>query len=319
MEWAAKRAAGEITVVLGGERHLRLGFSAECMACVMDRQLRALPQAWSDAKRSEYLRRVMRIIVESDPCDYGPMVTRRIDRLAAEWAVPKRDFKPIKCHWNEKMLSLAPDLRADILAAPDPLARAMQYARTANYIDFGAQLNVNEAELLSLLREAPGEALDPVEYARMLDELGTARRLAYVTDNCGEVVADRLLIEQLLARFPSLQITAVVRGADVGNDATLEDAEAAGLPGFCEVMGNGTPLLGTFLDEMGQEARERLAGADVVISKGQANFETLSGCGLNVYYLFLCKCGRFERHFRLPRLRGVLANERRINYEEEAQ
>ena len=91
-----------------------------------------------------------------------------------------------------------------------------------------------------------------------------------------------------------------------------------GLDRVVRVVSNGTGLTGTFIDEIAPEAREALVAADVVISKGQANFETLNGYGLNVYYLFLCKCERFEKQFDIRRLQGVLANDHRLNEKREA-
>ena len=294
------------------------GFPAYCMPCILDKHLRAMPDGWDEARRSAFLREAMRVIIEADPAEPAPIVTRRIDDLAQDWQVPLTDFRPIKRLWNGKMLTLAPELRADIQAAPDPLARAMQYARTANYIDFGALTNVNEDELRGLLRRAPEDPLDPTEYDRFREDLAAAKHIAYLADNCGEVVADLLLLEQLSALYPDSRITCVVRGEEVSNDATMEDARMVGLDRVVRVVSNGTGLTGTFIDEIAPVAREALDAADVVISKGQANFETLNGCGLNVYYLFLCKCERFEKQFGIRRLQGVLANDRRLNEKREA-
>ena len=85
-----------------------------------------------------------------------------------------------------------------------------------------------------------------------------------------------------------------------------------GLDREAEVMGNGNGVAGTSRKDMDPVSRSRLDGADLILAKGQANFETLNGCGLNVYYLFLCKCHRFERRFHMEKFQGVLANDRRL-------
>ncbi|NCB36811.1 MAG: DUF89 family protein, partial [Clostridia bacterium] len=150
------------------------------------------------------------------------------------------------------------------------------------------------------------------EYARLRDNLQSASSVVYLTDNAGEIVLDKLLLRRWKALYPSVSFTALVRGAPTLNDATLEDARATGLTEVVPVLGNGSALAGTLWSEISEEARTLLSGADLIISKGQANFETLSGCGLNVYYLFLCKCDYFTRRFQVPRLTGMLVNERRL-------
>ena len=293
------------------------GFSSECMTCVLGKHARSIPEDWSEARRAAFLRSMMRLMADSDPSEDGPSVMRRANELAAASGIPPRDYSGEKARYNGLMLSLAPRLREEIQAAADPLARALQYARVANYIDFAALPNVSEAQLMSLLEGAADDPVDGGEYARLRADLAGAKRLAYLTDNCGEIVADRLLVERIHGMWPELGITVIVRGGDVANDANVEDALAVGMDAVAEVMGNGNALMGTFLKELSPEASARLREADVVISKGQANFETMAGCGLNVYYLFLCKCRRFERRLGIARMQGVLMNERRMGAQED--
>lgn len=134
----------------------------------------------------------------------------------------------------------------------------------------------------------------------------------YVTDNCGELVLDKLALGQLLKRFPHVRFTLLTRGAETLNDATTDDARAIGLDRMLPVIGNGTGYPGTVLSEISDEALTLLREADVILSKGQANFETMNGSGLNSYYLLLCKCDLFVRRFRVPRLTGLFVNERRV-------
>ena len=94
------------------------------------------------------------------------------------------------------------------------------------------------------------------------------------------------------------------------NDVTMEDAVQVGLTQHFNVIGNGNSTAGTVMEELSDEAKEILLSADVILSKGQANFETLRGCGLNVYYIFLCKCEMFAKIFGVPRLSGILINDK---------
>lgn len=132
--------------------------------------------------------------------------------------------------------------------------------------------------------------------------------MVYLTDNCGEIVLDKLFIRHIREEFPGLRITAIVRGEDVINDATRE----VRLTDLVPCIGNGNAAPGTVIKRLSEEAREALFSADVIISKGQGNFESLYGEGLNPYYLFLCKCELFVKRFGLAQYESVFAREERI-------
>ena len=116
----------------------------------------------------------------------------------------------------------------------------------------------------------------------------------------------------LKEKYPNLDITVIVRGYPVVNDATMEDAEEIGLTDLVRVIGNGSNVGGTWIPGITSEARDLLYDADLIIAKGQGNFETLNDCGLNIYYLFLCKCDLFQRRFHAENLQGMFLNERRL-------
>ena len=90
------------------------------------------------------------------------------------------------------------------------------------------------------------------------------------------------------------------------NDVTLADAKEVGLDKIVPVLDNGTDIPGTQLDKISVDAKRAVDSADLIISKGQGNFETLYGCGKNIYYIFLCKCDLFVRRFAMPRFSGSI-------------
>ena len=102
----------------------------------------------------------------------------------------------------------------------------------------------------------------------------------------------------------------MVRGAEVANDASMIDAHEIGLDEVCEVIDNGISSAGTYLNKMPDDKRKIVESADIIISKEQGNAESLLGTGLNIYYLFLCKCERFARLFNSELMNGVLHKER---------
>ena len=204
------------------------------------------------------------------------------------------------------------EIEQKIESASDPLMECIRYVCAGNYIDFSAVENVNKEVLASLLEKASLEQVPEDEFREFRLDLKRAETLVYLTDNCGEIVLDKLFIRHLKKEFPRLQITAMVRGSDVLNDATMEDAEATGLTALVPCIGNGSSAPGTVLKNLSSDARRLLLDADMIIAKGQGNFESLYGEGLNPYYFFLCKCELFVQRFGLKQFAPVFAREDRI-------
>ena len=111
-------------------------------------------------------------------------------------------------------------------------------------------------------------------------------------------------------RFPQLNVKALVRGAEVLNDATMEDAAYSGLDKVAQIISNGEAIAGTVYTMMPRDAKTALDNADVILAKGQGNYESMAGFGRHVFYMFLCKCELFTGRFKVPRLTGIFIEER---------
>lgn len=130
-----------------------------------------------------------------------------------------------------------------------------------------------------------------------------------MTDNCGEIVLDKLMIEQLKKRYPQLCVKIMVRGGAVSNDATMEDAFYVGLDKVGEIITNGAQIAGTVYSKLSEEAKTAVDNADIIFSKGQANYESFAGEGHHAFYTFLCKCDLFMNRFNVPKLTGMFVEE----------
>lgn len=283
-----------------------------CICCQLNKQEEKIRGFADTEKKLTYMKKIMNRYVQADKDDCAPSLSVEFaDYFSNFWDVAPQDYTEIKKEFNQLMLDLEPELTQIVESAKDPLATALCYARIGNYIDFAALADVDKDRLLSLIRE-DNSSLDSQEYTLFQEELSAARSLVYLTDNCGEIVLDKIAVKMLKKRYPHLPITVIVRGEPVVNDATMEDAEMCGLTELVPVIGNGSRVGGTWLPDISEEARQLLDSADVIIAKGQGNFETLNGCGLNIYYLFLCKCDWFVRLFHAQPLEGMFVNERRV-------
>ena len=282
----------------------------ECISCMTKVHLEKCPKEMPEDKKREYMQRVLKVLAEA-PDRYGaPVIVRTINEIQNEMFGIKQDYAEIKKHYNQIMMNHEEQVKRKIEQSKDPVKTGIQYAMIGNYIDFGARINVNEEQLTELLNDNDRFVIDEKQYGELTDDLERAQKMVYLTDNCGEIVMDKLLIREIRKKYPDLKVTGLVRGAEVINDATLEDAMQVGLTEIAEVLPNGTDIAGTWLEEISEEAKTVLEEADVIISKGQGNFETLRKCGKNIYYIFLCKCDLFANTFQVPKLTGMLINEK---------
>ena len=283
--------------------------SAECMHCLVKRQANNIKKYSDEEKKAEYLGKVLGIIANNAAEEPAPVLLSHIGRLHEEYFGKPFSFDELKKGYNAMMLEKENEIRGKIGEAQDPLALALRFAQIGNFIDFGAMDSVDDAKLMEFLEQAETLPLSEDTYAKFTENLKTAKKLVYMTDNCGEVVLDKLLLETIAGIAPHVEKTIIVRGEPVLNDATMEDALQVGIEACGKVIPNGTNIAGTYIPWLSAEAKQAMEEADLLISKGQGNFESLHGCGLNIYYLFLCKCQWFMERFGLPQYSGVFINE----------
>jgi len=283
--------------------------SAECMHCLVKRQADNIKKYPDEEKKAEYLGKVLGIIANNAAEEPAPVLLSHIGRLHEEYFGKPFSFDELKKGYNAMMLEKEAEIRQKIREAADPLALALRFAQIGNFIDFGAMDSVDDGKLMEFLEQAETLPLSEDTYKKFTETLKTARKLVYMTDNCGEIVLDKLLLETIAKMAPHVECTIIVRGEPVLNDATMEDALQVGIEKCGKVIPNGTNIAGTYIPWLSAEAKQAMDEADILISKGQGNFESLHGCGLNIYYLFLCKCQWFMERFGLPQYSGVFINE----------
>ena len=284
--------------------------NARCIACLIKKQDEKIRKESDEKKKLSYMKEVLHILGNSKDEETMPWLSNQIDALYAKtFPHAVLPYAAIKKHYNDMMCAKEADIRKQIQCKEDALAYAIQLARVGNYIDFGALDEVDANFFLALLAKADEDLLDTQKYTALKQDLAKAQRLLYICDNCGEILLDKLLIEQLQFHYPHLSITAMVRGGEVLNDATMRDAQDVHLQSICHVIDNGIAMAGTDIHHISQQAFQAIQDADIILAKGQANFETLCGNGLPVYYLLLCKCDLFAERFSLPKYKGVLFHE----------
>ncbi len=264
----------------------------ECIPCFLRQALDAARLVTSDeSMHLRVLREVLAATSAMDLRESPPVMGQRIHRMIRRLVGQDDPYREIKQRFNGLALSLYPELKDRVEHAADPMEMAVLLAIAGNVIDFGVGGGLQEETVLRTVEEALNTALG----GRAEELAGAAKQakdILYIADNAGEIVFDRLLIEQL----PLAKLTLAVRGSPVINDACGEDAEAAGLTDMVEVIDNGSDAPGTILQSCSEGFRLRFARADLIIAKGQGNYETLSDANKDIFFLLKAKCPVIADH-----------------------
>lgn len=289
---------------------MSIAFNPDCLLCDLRRSIGTARKLGSEAQLSEFIKALLELyqsIPEGASTTWlGPKTEKLYQKI---YGITGDRFKEEKEFSNRFVVQRLNQIRARVEAAADPVYAGLQFAVLGNYIDYSALYGeVSFEKLDELLTQAETMDLDREVYGKLCRDLEKGKKLLYLTDNAGEIGFDRIFAEQIAAQYPDLQITFCVRGGPTLNDATREDAAAVGIP--FPVIDNGNLVAATQLDLLGEEAWDALETADLIISKGQANAETLLDSGYNIYYAFLVKCVRFEERFQKPKLTPMLVRER---------
>ena len=258
----------------------------ECGTCFVRQAVEAIEQTGTDQpSREAALRRVFRELAEADWSDSPPVIGRTLHRIIREATGDPDPYRAIKSRMNAFALGALPSCREAILTHGDPHEAIVRMVVAANLLDAGAKTQLTPGDLPGLMASIWDKPLagDPAELFRLA---GQAERILYLADNAGEIIFDRLLLEVL----PPGKTTVAVRGLPILNDALREDALLAGLNELAPIIENGSDAPGTFLADCSEEFLAAFRAADLIISKGQGNYETLSSTPAPLFFLFTVKC-----------------------------
>jgi damage-control phosphatase, subfamily I len=266
----------------------------DCFVCFMEQALKTVKLCTEDeALQQRVLVKIgsflERIEIEKSP----PENVTEMYQIISEMTSTPDPFIAIKRESNELALKLELNVREIIQQEPDPLFAAVCFAIGANVLDSGAQqqLDIHETLEKCLYQQF---AID--HFSVLKKALSSAHRIFYLADNCGEIVFDKLIIEQLQMR--GLEVTVGVRGLPVINDALVDDADYCGITKLCKVIPNGNDVPGTSLSQCSDEFRGYFKNADLIISKGMGNFECLSEIEGPVFFLLKVKCSTVLQHIK---------------------
>ena len=265
----------------------------DCVPCFVRQVLDSVRMTTDDEQIQEkVLREVLYLGSKMNLSQSPPALAQKIHRFIREITGVKDPYLEVKNRFNKLALQMYPELKQQVETSADPLETAVRLAIAGNIIDFGVNSVVEQSQVEKTIAESLTEPLDMEAMEEFRDATSQAEDILYLGDNTGEIVFDRLLIEQL----PYEKITFAVKGGPILNDATIEDARIVGLTDIVNVIDNGSDAPGTILESCSEAFRRRFDKSDLIIAKGQGNFETLCDIDKNVFFMLRPKCVVLARH-----------------------
>ncbi len=274
----------------------------DCIPCFFKQALEASKLAGASfSEQRRILNRIARALPAFSLAASPPEMGRRVYKIVCQVTGKKDPYRKIKEASNGKALRIYPRLKTKVRRARDPLGMAVELAIAGNIIDYGIKNTLNvDRELNKILRTEnrliKGRKHPFFQYSSFRSSLDKSKVLLYLADNAGEIVFDRILIEEIRKRDPRKKILFAVKTHPTINDALIEDARCCGIDRIAEIVQSGSDAPGTILSLCTQEFRWLFQKADMVISKGQGNFESLSTVQRPVFFLFMAKCIVVARH-----------------------
>ncbi len=258
----------------------------DCITCVVGNVIHLAKEAVADPVQQEAMARELLDISagvswEVTPPEYASLLYGVLNKYTG---CPDLFIKE-KDQSTELAMRLLPDLRTELAKQPDYFEAVVRIVAGGNIIDYGVDRHFKLDTVRDRLLEVFHMPVDAAAVRRLRENLERAESILYILDNCGEAVLDKLLIEMFAPK-----VTLAVRGAPVFNDITRRELVSSGLAEYA-CIDTGDPTPGVSLTHAAPEFLRRMRASDLVLAKGQGNFETLTDYDRPIFHLLRAKCG----------------------------
>ena len=278
----------------------------KCLPCVVNQAIKVADMVGMKEK-GNLLRRVFSYLSKVDyNAITSPELIGKIFSIIKEETGNQDPYKETRQKYNKMFLERLPAYEKEIEQSKKPFEEAVKYAIIGNVIDFNPIHELTILDVERHFKRLKGENLEINDASLLQKELETAKTILYLGDNCGEICLDKILLRKIKAMNPKVQIFFATRGAAVVNDSIEEDAYLVGIDEVATVVSNGDSSLGTVLSRTSKEFLQIYEKADVVIAKGQANYECLSTEKKNIYFLLMTKCQVIAKDIGAPEMKMIL-------------
>ena len=262
----------------------------KCIPCTVNQAIKVADMVGIEDK-SELLKKVFAYLSEVDYIGSStPELIGEIFALLKEETGNEDPYKETREHYNKMFLERLPEFEQEINETKNGFIQSIKYAIIGNIIDFNPIHNLLLSDIEACITKLKEQALCIDDTKILAEEIGKANILLYLGDNCGEICFDKILIKRMKEMNPNCHIYFGTRGKAVVNDSVEADAYAVGMDEYATVISNGDSSLGTVLHRTSEEFQQVYQKADIVIAKGQANYECLSEEKKNIFFLLMTKC-----------------------------
>jgi len=271
----------------------------KCYPCLLNQALKLSGLSKLDhSQTKDLMNATMKILINSGPEFTAPHVAAAMQEYLAGKYSPDKKFDPyseLKAATNRIAISYFRHLSSMAESSQSPLETAVKIAAAGNIIDFGAK-GINQVDIDHEIAEIDNIGFGIYDFDKFKEKLHSAAEILYIGDNAGEIVFDKVLVNRLKNINKTAHITFATRGKAVLNDITIEDAEFTGMTEIADVISSGSRYPGTFLSETSDEFKKVYRNADLIIAKGQGNFETLSEeYSEKLFFIMRVKCEMVAR------------------------
>jgi uncharacterized protein with ATP-grasp and redox domains len=264
----------------------------DCIPCFLRQAIDASKSLnLNDDTTKIVIDKTLRLSLNLDWKQPPPVVGREIHRLIKKITGNKDPYLKQKIDNTEMALSFLPKIEEKIKNSDDSFLTAIKFSIAGNAIDLGAKTEV-DADVEKSFNDALSRDIDKEAVLNLKNDIKGASSVLFLTDNAGEIVFDIPFMETI----GKDKLTVAVRGAPAINDATIDDAKRSTITKRFKTITNGSDAPGTLINECSDEFKTAFDSADIIISKGQGNFETLSDDHKKIWFLFLAKCPVVASH-----------------------
>ena len=284
-------------------------FALECTNCILNQV--AQVSKMKNLNNKETLSLLNKVKSSIDGADFSktsPEIYGNAWKVITSYFDNEDLYKEIRQSYNSKFMEYVPQLETVIKNSENPLKMALATAIEGNLLDLAIQKNFSIEQLINSIGKIEHAKFGIDDSSQLLDAIKHSKKILYVGDNCGEIVFDRIFIETIKEFYPQIEIYYVVRGQSAVNDVLLSDALQVGMDKFAIIIENGDSSLGTVLDRCYPQLNKLYKDSDLVIAKGQGNYESLSEFPRNnLFYLLLTKCHLIAEEFNVEKMSIVCA------------
>ncbi len=276
----------------------------ECIPCIINQGLKiAKVHNLSSEKTEKMIKESMKHLVEQDYSKSPPQLAKKTYEIINRHLNNNDPYKEMKVFYNNEIMKISDNLKDIISRNNNNFLTAVKLVIAGNLIDFGAKHTFNKDSVLDFISKVESKKLVIDESDELNNQLSNANQVLYIGDNCGEIVFDKIFIEYLQEKYPEIDFHYGVRGKPVINDITIDDAIDVGIDKIAKVISNGDGAPGTVLEDVTDEFRNLFMKVDVVIAKGQGNYETLNKVNReNLFSLFMAKCNIVADDLKVPQM-----------------